>query len=58
MFDWNKYKETLQTKKELLEEILQIFQKYEVTDPRAKAVITGLLESIYFMEGALCDDNK
>lgn len=56
MFDWDKYKETLKIKRELLEEILQNFNDYEVTDPKAKAIISGKLESIYNLEGVLSDD--
>ena len=51
--NWN---QLIKIKKDLLEEILQDFQQHNVTDPKAKAIITGKLEGIYNLEGALNND--
>lgn len=47
MIDWDKWKEEKKIQKELLEEILQDFEKYDVTDPKAKAIISGKLQATY-----------
>ena len=46
--NWN---ELIKIKKELLEEILKDFKEYEVTDPKAIAIISGKLQGIYNLTG-------
>lgn len=45
------WKDLLLIKKELLEEILKDFDEYEVTDPKAKAIISGKLQGLYNLIG-------
>lgn len=40
------WKDELAAKKEILEDILNSFEKYGVTDQRAKAIIEGKLDGI------------
>lgn len=47
----DEWKNLLLIKKALLEEILKDFDKYEVTDPKAKAIIAGKLQGLYNLLG-------
>lgn len=50
--NWN---QLIKIKKDLLEEVLNDFNEYEVTDPKARAIITGKIEGLWKLESINAD---